>query len=164
MCQHPVSSNQTHHPTLILHYLTFADSPKGSHSKQVHATLGDNVTLTCNMAALPDDGVTFKWTHTGENGTTTLGDFDGFIIKAENVSSNITLHNIDRFSYGTVRCTGHNSIGTGETQTFSILQKGEFILPNFLQFCIDILVHAVAYKYSYIIMQYDKHLTTQNCD
>lgn len=100
--------------------------------RHVYGALGENITLTCTMAALPYDDVTFNWVHTGENGTTYLGTYGGYINKAENVSSNVTLNDLDRYSYGYVTCTGTNSIGTGDTQKIDILQRGMRLVFSFI--------------------------------
>lgn len=78
------------------------------------------------MAALPYNDVNFTWTHTGENGTTSQV-IAGHIVEDEIISSNITLLDMDRFSYGNRNCTGTNSIGMGKPRTFMILQRGELL-------------------------------------
>lgn len=79
------------------------------------------------MAALPYDNVKFTWIHTGENGTTSQVT-DGHVVGKEILSSDITLSELNRFSYGSVNCTATNIIGTGNPQTFIIVQRGEICI------------------------------------
>lgn len=106
------------------------DAPKVPTTDVIHVygALGDNITLTCTMAALPFEDVSFDWWHTGENGTHFLKTSEGDFISEESVTANITIPDLDRYSYGIVNCTGSNNIGTGQTQTYHIYQRGESVI------------------------------------